>query len=234
VPRRAWSHASQPPAAGPDTSAVLVNRRLLRVEEAPGYTPCRLTSMTSLCGVVKRSRDQRQEREARESNRTGVSRAAGARVGGTPGFGESAPGRQHLCRGWLSSLVGAASLCDFHRAAREAGRTRSPGDTGRAEQARGQAEHLWAICRMTSSRVGELGSSRSSRSSPQRQIDLLPCVAARVEGHRDGPQWPRWPWCTCQGHAFSGESRSRHRQRQLSDPALEQQRTNGRTAPRRP
>ncbi len=52
--------------AGPDTLAVLVNRRLLRIEERLDVRRVELTHDV-LCGVVKDSRDQRRGREAREA-----------------------------------------------------------------------------------------------------------------------------------------------------------------------
>ncbi len=52
--------------AAPDTLATLVNRRLLRVEERLDMRRVELTHDV-LCGVVKASRDVRQEREAREA-----------------------------------------------------------------------------------------------------------------------------------------------------------------------
>jgi hypothetical protein len=52
--------------AAPDTLAVLVNRRLLRIEERLDVRRVELTHDV-LCGVVKSSRDLRQEREAREA-----------------------------------------------------------------------------------------------------------------------------------------------------------------------
>jgi len=52
--------------AAPDTLAVLVNRRLLRIEERLDVRRVELTHDV-LCGVVKASRDWRQEREAREA-----------------------------------------------------------------------------------------------------------------------------------------------------------------------
>jgi hypothetical protein len=55
-------------AAGgaPDTLAILVNRRLLRIEERLDVRRVELTHDV-LCGVVKASRDLRHEREAREA-----------------------------------------------------------------------------------------------------------------------------------------------------------------------
>src|SRR5277367_5027249 len=53
--------------AAPDTLAVLVNRRLLRIEERLDVRRVELTHDV-LCGVVKASRDIRQEREARDAS----------------------------------------------------------------------------------------------------------------------------------------------------------------------
>jgi hypothetical protein len=53
--------------AEPDTLSVLVNRRLLRVEERLDLRRVELTHDV-LCSVVKRSRDIRQEREGREAS----------------------------------------------------------------------------------------------------------------------------------------------------------------------
>src|ERR1700691_5718708 len=52
--------------AGPDTLAVLVTRRLLRIEERLDIRRVELTHDV-LCSVVRSSRDQRREREAREA-----------------------------------------------------------------------------------------------------------------------------------------------------------------------
>ena len=52
--------------ASPAALATLVNRRLLRIEERLDVRRVELTHDV-LCGVVKASRDQRQEREAREA-----------------------------------------------------------------------------------------------------------------------------------------------------------------------
>ncbi len=52
--------------ARPGTVALLVNRRLLRIEERLDARRVELTHDV-LCGVVKHSRDKRQEREAREA-----------------------------------------------------------------------------------------------------------------------------------------------------------------------
>ena len=56
----------QAAGAAPGALAALVNRRLLRIEERLDVRRVELTHDV-LCGVVKASRDQRQEREAREA-----------------------------------------------------------------------------------------------------------------------------------------------------------------------
>jgi tetratricopeptide (TPR) repeat protein len=56
----------QAAGAAPGTLAVLVNRRLLRIEERLDVRRVELTHDV-LCGVVRASRDQRREREARET-----------------------------------------------------------------------------------------------------------------------------------------------------------------------
>jgi tetratricopeptide (TPR) repeat protein len=56
----------QAAGAAPGALATLVNRRLLRIEERLDVRRVELTHDV-LCGVVKASRDQRQEREAREA-----------------------------------------------------------------------------------------------------------------------------------------------------------------------
>jgi len=60
--------------AAPDTLAVLVNRRLLRIEERLDVRRVELTHDV-LCGVVKSSRDLRREREAREARAGATARA---------------------------------------------------------------------------------------------------------------------------------------------------------------
>ena len=56
----------QAAGAAPEALSTLVNRRLLRIEERLDVRRVELTHDV-LCGVVKASRDQRQEREARET-----------------------------------------------------------------------------------------------------------------------------------------------------------------------
>jgi len=60
-----------PAGASPGALATLVNRRLLRIEERLDVRRVELTHDV-LCGVVKASRDQRHEREARETAERGL------------------------------------------------------------------------------------------------------------------------------------------------------------------
>jgi tetratricopeptide (TPR) repeat protein len=122
------------------TLALLVNRRLLRIEERLDIRRVELTHDV-LCGVVKASRDQRHEREAREATerllaeqhaRELAARRAAVRARQIAG----------ACTVLAVAAVGAAVWAYFsgqraHRAEREAQETRAL-----AEQARGNAENL--------------------------------------------------------------------------------------------
>jgi hypothetical protein len=126
--------------AGADTLALLVNRRLLRIEERLDIRRVELTHDV-LCSVVKASRDQRHEREAREATerllteqraREQAARRAAARARQIAG----------ACTVLAVAAIAAAVFAFFssqraHRAEREAQETRVL-----AEQARGNAEHL--------------------------------------------------------------------------------------------
>jgi len=85
--------------AAPNTLAVLVNRRLLRVEERLDIRRVELTHDV-LCGVVKNSRDLRQEREAREATERVLAEQKARELAGAQGTGQGAPGCQHLCLCW--------------------------------------------------------------------------------------------------------------------------------------
>src|SRR5207237_1317806 len=123
--------------AGADTLALQVNRRLLRIEERLDIRRVELTHDV-LCDVVKSSRDQRHEREAREAterllaeqrSRELTARRAAARARQIAG----------ACTVLAVAALGAAVLAYFssqraHRAERVAQETRAA-----AEQARGNA-----------------------------------------------------------------------------------------------
>ncbi|MFO1468886.1 MAG: hypothetical protein U1F35_20960 [Steroidobacteraceae bacterium] len=126
--------------AAPDTLAVLVNRRLLRIEERLDVRRVELTHDV-LCGVVKTSRDLRHEREARDASerqlaeqraREQAARKAMMRARQVATFCVA------LALGAIAAAILAyVSTQRAHRAERQAQETRQL-----AERARGQAEQL--------------------------------------------------------------------------------------------
>ncbi|HUL19456.1 MAG TPA: hypothetical protein VLV29_09340, partial [Steroidobacteraceae bacterium] len=126
--------------AAPDALATLVNRRLLRIEERLDIRRVELTHDV-LCAVVKSSRDQRQEREAREATERLL---AAQRAREQAAHRSAVRARQvaGACTLLAVAAIGAAvfgylSSQRALRAEREAQQTRIA-----ADQARGQAEHL--------------------------------------------------------------------------------------------
>jgi tetratricopeptide (TPR) repeat protein len=126
--------------AGPDALPVLVNRRLLRIEERLDIRRVELTHDV-LCAVVKASRDQRQEREAREATERLL---AEQRAREQAAHRSAVRARQiaGACTLLAVAAIGAAgfgylSSKRAQRAEHEAQQTRLA-----ADQARGQAEQL--------------------------------------------------------------------------------------------
>jgi len=167
--------------AAPNTLAVLVNRRLLRIEERLDVRRVELTHDV-LCGVVKASRDRRQEREAREATerllaeqkeRELVARRAAVRA------------RQiaAACTVLAAVAIVAAVLAYFssqraRRAEHEAQQTRAT-----AEQARGQAEHLLGYLSDDFARELEsFGRLEVLAEFSQRQIDYFHGLPAGLRG----------------------------------------------------
>jgi len=173
-------------AAG--TLALLVNRRLLRIEERLDIRRVELTHDV-LCGVVKSSRDQRHEREAREAterllaeqrSRELTARRAAARARRIAG----------ACTVLAVAALGAAVFAYFssqraHRAERLAQETRAA-----AEQARGNAEHLLGYLSDDFGRELEsFGRLEVLAEFSQRQIDYfhgLPPALKGTETIRNG------------------------------------------------
>jgi tetratricopeptide (TPR) repeat protein len=128
--------------AAPNTLAVLVNRRLLRIEERLDIRRVELTHDV-LCGVVRKSRDLRREREARDATERLLAEQRERELAARRALVRArkvAAG----CSVLAIAALGAAVLAYFsneraHRAERQAEETRAA-----AEQARGQAEHLLA------------------------------------------------------------------------------------------
>jgi AAA+ ATPase superfamily predicted ATPase len=167
--------------AGADTLALLVNRRLLRIEERLDIRRVELTHDV-LCGVVMASRDQRHEREAREAterllaeqrSRELAARRAAARARQIAG----------ACTVLAVAAVGAAVLAYFsgqraHRAERVAQETRAA-----AEQARGHAEHLLGYLSDDFGRELEsFGRLEVLAEFSQRQIDYFHGLPPELKG----------------------------------------------------
>jgi tetratricopeptide (TPR) repeat protein len=174
--------------AAPDTLAVLVNRRLLRVEERLDVRRVELTHDV-LCAVVKSSRDRRKERESRdaterllEEQRTRELAARKAMV--------RARQIASICTVLAIVAVAAAVFAYFNgqrarRAEQEALETRTA-----AMQARNQAENLLGY--LSDDFVRELenfGRLNLLAEFSQRQIDYfhaLPPGLKGIETSRNG------------------------------------------------
>ncbi|MEA3176680.1 MAG: hypothetical protein QOI59_203 [Gammaproteobacteria bacterium] len=167
--------------AAPNTLAVLVNRRLLRVEERLDIRRVELTHDV-LCGVVKNSRDLRQEREAREATERVLAEQKARELAARRALVKA---RQvaSICVVLAVVAVGAAVFAIFtgqraKRAEREAQETRLA-----AEQARGQAEHLLGY--LSDDFVRQLesfGQLKVIAEFSQRQIDYFHALPAGLKG----------------------------------------------------
>ena len=167
--------------AAPGTLALLVNRRLLRIEERLDVRRVELTHDV-LCGVVKASRDLRHERETREATerllaeqkqRELTARRAAVRARQVAG----------VCTVLAAVALVAAVFAYFsgqraRRAEHEAQETRAL-----AEQARGQAERLVAYLSDDFARELEsFGRLEVLAEFSQRQIDYFHGLPATLRG----------------------------------------------------
>ena len=134
-PRSASSAASTAAGAAPGTLALLVNRRLLRIEERLDARRVELTHDV-LCGVVKGSRDQRQEREAREATERLLAEQRERELAARRALVRA---RQvaAVCRCWPSVAI-AAAVTRLRQRAQRAHRA----EAVRPMQARASAEQL--------------------------------------------------------------------------------------------
>ena len=174
--------------AAPGALALLVNRRLLRIEERLDVRRVELTHDV-LCAVVKASRDQRQAREAREATERLLAEQRERELAARHALVRA---RQIAigCTVLAAVALVAAGLAYFssqraHRAEREAQETRAL-----AEQARGQAEHLLGY--LSDDFVRELesfGRLNVLAEFSKRQVDYfhaLPPALKAVETTRNG------------------------------------------------
>ncbi len=133
--------------AAPDTLSVLVNRRLLRMEERLDVRRAELTHDV-LCGVVKQSRDLRHECEARDATERLLAeqraREQAARRSLTRARRVAAVCAVLALGALLAAALAYVSTQRARRAEREAVQARATADEMNilTEQARGQAEQL--------------------------------------------------------------------------------------------
>jgi len=174
--------------AAPNTLAVLVNRRLLRIEERLDIRRVELTHDV-LCGVVKASRDLRQEREAREATERLLTeqkeREAAAHRSAVRARQVAAGCTVLAAVALIAAVFAYFSGQRARRAEHEAQQTRAL-----AEQARGQAEHLLGYLSDDFARELEsFGRLEVLAEFSQRQIDYfhgLPAVLRGPESIRNG------------------------------------------------
>ncbi|HYL03189.1 MAG TPA: hypothetical protein VEU54_07195 [Steroidobacteraceae bacterium] len=167
--------------AAPGTLALLVNRRLLRIEERLDVRRVELTHDV-LCGVVKASRDKRQEREAREATerllaeqraRELAARRAAVRARQIAG----------VCTVLAAGALVAAVFAYFssqraHRAERQAQESRAL-----TEQARANAEQLLGYLSDDFGRELEnFGRLDVLAEFSQRQIDYFDALPPALRG----------------------------------------------------
>ena len=174
--------------AAPNTLAVLVNRRLLRIEERLDVRRVELTHDV-LCGVVQASRDRRQEREAREA----TERLLAEQKGREAAAHRAAVRARQIAVGCtvLAAVALVAAVFAYfsgqraRRAEHEAQQTRAL-----AEEARGQAEHLLGYLSDDFGRELEsFGRLEVLAEFSQRQIDYfhgLPPALRGTETIRNG------------------------------------------------
>ncbi len=167
--------------AAPDTLAVLVNRRLLRIEERLDVRRVELTHDV-LCGVVKASRDERRERDAREATERVLAeqrqRELAARHGLIRARQVAAACAVLAIGAVLAAVLAYLSTQRAHRAERLAEQTRTT-----AEQARGEAEQLMSY--LTDDFARELESSGRLdvvAGLAKREIDYFHALPAALKG----------------------------------------------------
>ncbi len=167
--------------AAPDTLAVLVNRRLLRIEERLDVRRVELTHDV-LCGVVKSSRDLRREREAREATERLLAEQHSRELAARRALVRA----RQIAVGCTVLAIGAVIAAVFaylstqraRRAEVEAQQTRAT-----AELARGQAEHLLGY--LSDDFVRELesfGRLNVLAEFSQRQIDYFHALPPALKG----------------------------------------------------
>jgi hypothetical protein len=167
--------------AAPDTLAVLVNRRLLRIEERLDVRRVELTHDV-LCGVVKSSRDLRREREAREATERLLAEQHSRELAARHALVRA---RQIAvgCTVLAVAAVIAAVLAYFSTQRARRAETLAQETRATAEQARGQAEHLLGYLNDDFARELEsFGRLNVLAEFSQRQIDYFHALPPALKG----------------------------------------------------
>jgi hypothetical protein len=167
--------------AAPDTLAVLVNRRLLRIEERLDVRRVELTHDV-LCGVVKSSRDLRREREAREATERLLAEQHSRELAARRALVRA---RQIAvgCTVLAVAAVIAAVLAYFSTQRARRAEALAQETRATAEQARSQAEHLLGYLNDDFARELEsFGRLNVLAEFSQRQIDYFHALPPALKG----------------------------------------------------
>ncbi|MBS0366618.1 MAG: hypothetical protein JSR67_12430 [Proteobacteria bacterium] len=166
--------------AGPATLALLVNRRLLRIEERLDLRRVELTHDV-LCGVVKASRDQRQAREAREEAERQLA-AQRAREEAARAQLLRARKIAGVCTLLAVAAVGAAVLAWFSSERARRAERRAQQTQAISEAARNQSERLLSYLADDFGRELEFsGRLDVLRDFSQRQIDYFHALPPQLK-----------------------------------------------------
>ncbi len=213
--------------AAPDTLAVLVNRRLLRIEERLDVRRVELTHDV-LCGVVKSSRDLRHEREAREATERVLAEQREREL----------VARRALVRARkiafvctvlaVGALIAAAlAVWSTQRAKRAELVARQTRDVADQASIGGRAPAR-ILGRRFCSRAGKFRAAQCGRGVLQAPNRLFPCAAPAAQRSGNHPRRGARHGALCPGDANPRQSGCRQRQRDRSCAATRATASRGR------
>jgi hypothetical protein len=177
---RLLSHFAEAGAA-PAALALLVNRRLLRIEERLDIRRVELTHDV-LCAVVKSSRDQRHEREAREATERLLAEQRARELAARHALVRA---RQVAAGCTVLAILAVVAAVFAYFSSQRARRAERAAEETRAmaEQARGQAEQLLGYLSDDFARELEsFGRINVLADFAQRQIDYFRAIPAPLKG----------------------------------------------------